>query len=171
MEVVESDARPAGEAPGRPLRERLGRLVPSLTSMRPGVAWVSAAFLLAMGILGGWGITQLTDSQDSRVITAQVDKGRVPTGTATLVVPEEGDDGAILRVNGMPSLPSSGVYQVWLQRDGEVVSQGLFSVGEDGRGSAAVSDRLTGAEAVLVTREGPGGAMTPSEKPILRVTL
>jgi anti-sigma-K factor RskA len=167
MAEVERESAPAG----RPrARRRLRDLVPDLGGMRPTLAWVSAAFLLAVGIATGWGVTQLGGSEDSRVITAQVDQQRVPSGSASLVVPEDGEDGAILRVNGMPTL-DDGVYQVWLQREGEVISQGLFSVSESGQGSAAVSDRLTDADAVLVTREAAGGARAPSEEPILSVTL
>ena len=138
--------------------------------MRPQLAWVSAAFLLAVGIACGWGITQLAGSDDGRVITAQVDKERIPFASASLVVPEDADGGAILRVNGMPTLPSNRVYQVWLQRDGETVPQTLFSVGESGTGTPAVR-ALEGADAVLVTREAAGGARAPSEEPILRVNL
>jgi hypothetical protein len=152
-------------------RRRLRDFLPALHGMRPAMAWMSAAFLLAVGIACGWGITQLADSDDSRVITAQVDKQRVPFGSASLVVPEDSDSGAILRVNGMPTLASNRVYQVWLERDGEVVSQTLFSVGEDGTGSPAVHDTIEGADAVLVTREVAGGARAPSEEPILRVKL
>ena len=71
--------------------------------------------------------------------------------------------------NGMPTLESNRVYQVWLERDGEVVSQTLFSVGEDGTASPAVHDTLEDADAVLVTREAAGGARAPSEEPILRM--
>jgi anti-sigma-K factor RskA len=158
------------ERPSR-LRLRLGDLLPDLSGMRPAMAWMSAAFLLAVGIACGWGVTQLVGSEDPRVITAEVDKQRIPFGSASLVVPEDSDTGAILRVHGMPTLQSNRVYQVWLQRDGEVVSQTLFTVGEDGNGSPAVHDTLEGADAVLVTREAAGGARAPSEEPILSVRL
>jgi anti-sigma-K factor RskA len=171
-ESLMAEVEPESPAVSRPrARRRLRELLPDLGGMRPTLAWVSAAFLLAVGIATGWGITQLGGSEDSRVIRAQVDERRIPSGSASLVIPEEGKDGAILRVNGMPSLVDNGVYQVWLERDGEVISQGLFSVSENGRGSAAVSDRLTDADAVLVTREAAGGARAPSEQPILRVKL
>ena len=80
-------------------------------------------------------------------------------------------EGAILRVHGMPSLPSRETYQVWVQRKGEMVSQSIFNVGEDGNGAAAVPDDLEGADAVLVTREPAGGARAPSGKPVVSVGL
>jgi anti-sigma-K factor RskA len=166
MAVVEGE--PSAHVQPR-ARKRLRGALPALGRMRPAVAWVSASFLLAVGIACGWGITQLTED-DSRVIAAQVDAERVPSGSASLVVPE-GDDVAVLRVAGMPSLLSDATYQVWLKRDGHVVSQGLFTVGEDGRGSAAVPEALDDADAVLVTREAAGGARAPTEDPILSVEL
>ena len=57
-------------------------------------------------------------------------------------------------------------------RDGAPVPQdSLFTVGENGQGSAVVTDDLKDAEAVLVTREPAGGARAPSEEPILSVEL
>jgi anti-sigma-K factor RskA len=158
-----------GEAPAAP-RRRLRDLLPDLGGMRPQLAWVSASFLLAVGIACGWGISQLAGSDDTRVITAQVDEKRVPFASASLVVPEDSDSGAILRVNGMPTLPTHRVYQVWIQRGRELTPGTLFNVGEDGTGTPAVRS-LADAEAVLVTREAAGGARAPSEEPILQVRL
>jgi anti-sigma factor RsiW len=157
-----------GEAPRE--RRRLRDLLPDLGGARPQLAWVSAAFLLAVGIACGWGITQLAGSDDARVISAQVDDRRVPSASASLVVPDDSDSGAILRVNGMPTLPPGRVYQVWIQRGRELTPGTLFNVGEDGTGTPAVRS-VDDAEAVLVTREVAGGARAPSEDPILRVRL
>lgn len=152
------------------VRSRLRGLVPGFGAARPQLAWVSAAFLLAVGIAGGWGITQLAGSDDARVVSAQVDERRIPFASASLVVPDDSGGGAILRVNGMPTLPSNRTYQVWIKRDAEIVPGTLFSVGEDGTGTPAVRS-LEGADAVMVTREAAGGARAPSEEPILTVEL
>jgi hypothetical protein len=58
-----------------------------------------------------------------------------------------------------------------VQRDGTVVPHPTFEVGEDGGGAVAVTDDLSDAEAVLVTREARGGARAPTEPPVLRVPL
>jgi hypothetical protein len=52
-----------------------------------------------------------------------------------------------------------------------VVPQPTFDVGADGGGAVAVPDDLSGAEAILVTREARGGAPAPSERPLIRVPL
>jgi hypothetical protein len=83
-----------------------------------------------------------------------------------------GDDasGGTLRVHGMPKLRSNETYQVWLQRDGEVIPKAMFSVSDDGDGLTAVDD-LKGADRVMVTREPAGGAPSPSGPPVVTVKL
>jgi hypothetical protein len=183
METVEREAAERGSreapAPGRRpalagARARLRGLVPRPAGLRPAVAWASAAFLLAVGVLTGFGLNAALNGGEpsSRTVAAQVDPLAAPEASASLAVPGGGNGrGAILRVNGMPRLRSNGVYQVWLERGGEVVSQSTFQVGEDGHGAGAVPESLEDADAVLVTRERPGGAAAPTRAPILRVTL
>ena len=175
MEAVEADARSRAGSPRRSplagLRERLAALGRALGGMRPAVAWVSVAFVLAAGALTGYAVTEINSEEGSKTLAAEVDKGRVPFASGSLVVPGEDDKGAILRVHGMPSLDKDAVYQVWLKRGGETISQSLFNVGRDGDGAAAIAEDLRGAEAVLVTRERAGGARAPSEEPVLSVAL
>jgi anti-sigma-K factor RskA len=174
METVQREAREraGGREPvARRLRGRLGRLSPALTRMRPAVAWASAAFILAVGILAGFGITRIGSGDDVRTIAAKVDASRIPFGSASVVVSGGGEHGAILRVHGLPDLDSNRVYQAWILRRGEVVPEPTFEVGANGDGAAAVPDDLKGARAVLVTREPRGGSRAPSERPLLRADL
>ena len=71
----------------------------------------------------------------------------------------------------MPSPGRGRVYQAWVQRDGMVEPQPTFEVGADGRGAVAVPEDISGAQAVLLTREPRGGSRAPSEKPLLTVRL
>ena len=170
MEVVEREAREAeGEnatAPARrrrpPLRERL-----RLPSLQP--ALVVGGIALALGVAAGFGVAQLGD-EGSRTVAATVDETRIPMASGNLQVEGDGENGAILRVTGMPRL-DDGEYQAWVQRGGAVVPQPTFEVGEDGGGAVAVPEDLSGAEAVLVTREPEGGSETPSEQPIMSIPL
>ena len=175
MEVVEREADER-EQPSRPraatgIRTRLRALVPSLTGRGPVVAWVGASFLLAVGLAFGAVGASLLSDDDGRTLAARVDSVRVPEASGSLTIARDQSRGAILRVHGMPSLPSREVYQVWIQRDGEMVSQSIFSVGEDGGGAAAVPDDLEGADSVAITREPSGGARAPSGKPVVSVGL
>ena len=171
MEVVEREARDtAGEsaaAPARrrtPLRERL-----RLPSLRPALAVGGLA--LVLGLAAGFGVAQLGGEDGARTIAATADESRLPMASGSLQVEGDGENGAILRVNGMSELDEAQVYQAWVQRDGTVVPQPTFEVGPDGGGAVAVTDDLSGAQAVLVTREPRGGSRAPSEQPILSVPL
>ncbi len=165
MDAVES------EAPAPPSRRRLRDRLPSLISRGPVVAWVSASFLLAVGLAFGAVGASILAGDDGRTIGAKVDPVRVPEATGSLTVSNDQSEGAILRVHGMPSLSRRETYQVWVQRKGEMVSQSIFNVGTDGDGAAAVPDDLEGADAVLVTREPAGGARAPSGRPVVSVGL
>jgi hypothetical protein len=171
MAVVEGEAAEASGAAERvPLRERLGARIPRLPAMRPAVAWASAAFVLAVGVATGFGLSGALSGDDTRTVAASVDKSRIPSGSGSLTIDDEGEDGAILRVNGMPSLGKGRVYHAWVQRGGRVEPQPTFEVGPDGSGAVAVPEDLSKADAVLVTRE-KGPARAPSETPVMRVRL
>jgi Anti-sigma-K factor rskA/Putative zinc-finger len=172
MEVVEREAReaegeraaaPAGQR-RRPLRDRL-----RLPSLRPALAVGGLALVLGLAV--GFGVAQLGGDEGTRTVAATVDESRIPEASGTLRVGGDGEDGAILRVNRMPDLDEDQVYQAWVQRDGAIIPQPTFEVGENGVGAVAVPEDLSDAQAVMVTREARGGARAPSEQPILTVTL
>jgi anti-sigma-K factor RskA len=165
MEVVEREAREQdGAVERRPLGERLRAALGG--SLRP----VMAAGVLALGLLAGFGIAQLggDDSGGGRTVVAT---SSLPDAGGNLKVQGDGSDGAILQVRGMPSLKAGQVYQAWVQRDGMVEPEPTFEVGADGSGAVAVPEDLSGAQAVLVTREPHGGSRAPTEKPVMTVTL
>ena len=159
------------EAPEpRPARGRR-RLSLSLPRLRPAVAWAAAAILVA-GVLLGYGVSQLGgDAGETRTLQAQVDMSQLPDGTASLSVPDDESRGSVLRVEGLPDAGKDRVYQVWVERDGQVVPVSIFDVDGSGNGAAAVPESLDGVSAVMVTREPKGGSMTPSEAPVLRVDV
>ncbi len=186
MASVEADVReregrrPARTRPLAWLGARARRASAAFADASPRAAWVAASVVLLLGMVGGAaglyaleGVTTGEEPQQpaSRVIQANFDKTRVPLGSGSLVVPAGLEDGAVLRVQGLRPLEEGGVYQVWVRRKGEAISQSLFTVGEDGAGAAAVADDLEGADAVMVTRERAGGAKAPGEEAILRVPL
>jgi anti-sigma-K factor RskA/putative zinc finger protein len=165
MEVVEREAAEAGTAE-RPQRRSLGeRLRELLRPIRP----LAVAGTLAVGVLVGFAVAQLGGGDDSRTLQARVDAQVLPSASGRLNV--EGDGQAILEVRGMPSPGRGRVYQAWVQRDGMIEPMPTFEVGSDGAGAVAVPEDVSGAQAVLLTREPRGGSSAPSEKPILTVTL
>jgi anti-sigma-K factor RskA len=174
MEVVEAEARE--RAPRRtPARERRRHFaLPALGGLRPRLAWAAAALVLLGGAIG-FGADRLgrggSSSSSSRVVTAQVDRGKLPRGSASLELNGRRESAA-LRVAGLPVLRDGRVYEVWVGRGGSVRPAGaLFVVGRDGRGVATIPRGLRGVDQVMVTRERAGGAATPSELPVIRVKV
>jgi anti-sigma-K factor RskA len=163
MDVVEREAAP--QPARRPIGERLRGLLGG--SLRPAVA--GAAVLLAVVV--GYAANQMLSGDDPRTLNASVRQGVLPDASGRLEVQGNGENGAILEVRGMPSLPGGRVYQAWVERDGMIDPQPTFEVGADGAGAAAVPDDLSDAQAVHLTREPRGGSRAPSEEPILTVRL
>jgi anti-sigma-K factor RskA len=166
MEAIQAPA-PAR----RSLGERLRALIPDLGGMRPAAAWVSAAFLLAVGIAAGFGVAGITGGEDTRTVQASVDATRAPDASASLRVYGDGEKGAALRAHGLPKLPAGRVYQAWVQRGSEIVPESTFDVSRDGGATTAVLEDLRDADAVMVTREPRGGSRAPSEEPLMQVRL
>ena len=80
-------------------------------------------------------------------MTAAVDKARLPSASARLQIPGDGEDGAILRVHGMPALETDQVYQVWLQRDGDDRPEADLRAWARTATARGRSDDLRGADA------------------------
>jgi hypothetical protein len=150
-------------APRRSLRERL----PRLGVLRPALAGAA----LALGVVAGFGIASLTGGEDTRTLAAKVDDARLPTASAELRLEGDGDDGAALTAEGLPDPGAGRVYQAWIQRGDRISPAPTFVSDRDGSGSVALPEDLSGADAVLVTRERRGGARVPGEMPVLRVDL
>jgi hypothetical protein len=147
----------------RSLRDRL----PGLGVLRPALAGAA----LALGVLAGFGIASLTGGEEARTIAAKVDDARLPTASAELRLDGDGDDGAALTAEGLPDPGAGRVYQAWIQRGEKVAPAPTFVSDRDGSGSVALPEDLSGADAVLVTRERRGGARVPGEMPVMRVDL
>jgi len=156
MAAVREDARPAR----RPLFERL------FGGIRPQFALAGAAAILFVAVLVG---TQVGGGGNGkRVVAAVVDRSRVPDATATLTL---GKGAGQLRVTGMPHPRAGQVYEIWLKRGDQVQPGPLFNTDRSGNGTGAIPDDLGGVDAVLVTREKTGGAMKPSEAPIISARI
>jgi anti-sigma-K factor RskA len=168
----EGEQRPRGALSGLGVRVRRW-ITPAFRRARPATAWVAAAFLLAVGIVAGYGGTQLLDPSEDQRYAAAFDERRLVEGSGTLLVPEDSDN-AVLSVHGVPSLPSrrqDEIYQLWLVRGNEVIPSSLLTVGSDGSGTAAIPEGVNDADAVWVTREEVGGVAAPTEKPVMEIDL
>jgi anti-sigma factor RsiW len=156
MEVVEAEARTPA-----PRRARFTWLP------RPRLAVALAGITLLTGV--ALGVVIAAGGDGERTVTATVDRTRLPGGSARVEI----DDGtAVLRVSGVPQPPAGKVYEVWVERDGEVRPAGaLFGVDRRGSGSAAIPGGVRGVTRVMVTREAGGGVETPTERPVIQVEV
>jgi anti-sigma factor RsiW len=163
MATVRAEATrpaPVRADPAPPRRSWLPRLRPAFA-----FATAAAAVVLAFAVHG-----VSRDGDDSRTVAAQVDAKRLPGGKASLSIPDS-DDGAVLRVSGLPDPGRGRVYEVWVQRGDDVAPVSIFSVDARGAGAAAVPGSLDDVKAVMVTRERRGGATAPTETPVLSVEV
>ena len=162
MDAVRAEAPDTGRA--RPHAagwwRRLG------TSMwRPATA-VAATAMLIVGVVAGYLVAE-PGGGGTTTFEAQA-MPNAPDASGTLA--RDGSSG-ILRVEHMPTLAASQVYEVWIQRDGELEPSSLFVPRSDRSADAAIPERLDGADAVLVTKEPRGGSKQPTTPPLLSVQL
>jgi anti-sigma-K factor RskA len=149
----------------------LARLLSAPRGVRPAVAWAGVAAVLAIGVITGLGLGKALSGDEVRTLGASAAKGLPASAGGTLTLTGSGENGAILRVSGLPRPSGTDVYQAWVQREGALTPEPTFEVGRGGRGAVAVPDDLSDADAVLVTRERRGGSPAPTGAPLLRVGL
>lgn len=165
MAVVESEAELLAAAgrradvpePAAPPRRRRGF---GGWRLRPAVAAMGAAVLLALGVVAG---VLLPGGDGARTVVAS------STAPGAEVKLEIHDDEATLVARDMPAPPEGRIYQVWLKRPGSdpEPTSVLWSTRADGSAEVAVPGSLEGVEAVLVTDEPEGGSDVPSKAPVI----
>jgi anti-sigma-K factor RskA len=91
-----------------------------------------------------------------------------PQAVGMLVVSQNGKHGTLI-VDGLPILEETSQYQLWLIRDGQRTSGGVFSVGDDGYGSLWVAspDPLLSYSDFGITVEPAGGSPGPTGPKVL----
>ncbi len=91
-----------------------------------------------------------------------------PAATGMLVISADGEHGTLV-VDGLPVLDASQQYQLWLIKDGQRTSGGVFSVDEEGYGSLWISstEPLVSYQGVGITIEPEGGSPAPTGERVL----
>ena len=173
MEKVHADAPDAAAATPasarRSLADRLG-LTGGRGRLSPQFAAVAATFVLVVGLVAGYAISNGgSDGAATRTLAASVDTTRVGDGHAALVV--GGSGAGQLRVSAMPQPRTGQVYEIWVERRGQVEPGPLFSVDRNGNGVGALPADLDGVTRVMVTRERAGGARQPTEAPVVSAKI
>lgn len=163
METVRAESRQAAREPPGAVPERWWSRF-GIVLRRPATA-IAVAAMLIVGVVAGY---LISESGGNGTSTYQVQA--LGNSNATGVLERTGASG-ILRVRGMPALARDQVYEVWVQRDGKLAPSSLFVPRSDHSADAAVPSDLNGADAVLVTKEPPGGSSQPTSAPLLSVKL
>lgn len=139
-----------------------------------GPRWRLAALLLIIVLLVGNVVlwqqrNDLPANFQERVLTGTA---LVPEATGLMIISHDGRHGTLV-VDGLPPLDEELAYQLWLIKDGERTSGGVFSVSEDGYASLWIGapEPLQDYGAFGVTIEPAGGSPGPTGERVLGFNL
>jgi hypothetical protein len=173
--LMSSVREEAAQAEGAPQRARVPDREPAwrrwtLSAWRPATALAAAAVLAGAGVVG-YAIG--TGGEPSQTVE--------PTVTSSEIIPlggsqasgtlERRDDSAMLLVDELPRLAEDKVYEVWIDRRGQLEPSTLFVLDERRHGAAAIPGPLDDADQILVTAEPRRGSETPTGAPLLKARL
>jgi anti-sigma-K factor RskA len=143
------------------------------------VAAVSLALAVALGAVGlhtrreldsaraqNQAIAAVLAAPDARIMTQATTDG----GTATVVV-SRAEQKVIFTTTGLPALPASKVYEVWLMGPPRIREAGLLPAPSAGKTAPLLASGLVTGDKVGVTVEPAGGTSQPTTTPILVMSL
>ncbi len=134
------------------------------------VSLVLIAFLVATNVWwwqreeGGGPMT----TEGGMRIAALMGTDAAPHATGTLIISEDGMHGALV-VDGLPVLGPDLQYQLWLIRDGQRTSGGVYSVDSEGYGVLWIDapEPLASYPSFGITVEPAGGSPGPTGERVL----
>ena len=93
---------------------------------------------------------------------------RAPAAQGLMVISDEGQAGTLV-VDGLPPLDAAHQYQLWLIKDGQRTSGGVFSVEQEGYGTLVISAPLPLIQYPTfgITIEPSGGSPGPTGEKVL----
>ncbi len=159
------------------------RLRAFLTRPRPATAWQPGLILLLLFLLAGniwlWtqnqaGPTVAAPATPLLPFTTLVMTGTdlAPEAVGIIYISDDGAHGTLI-VEGLPDLPESQQYQLWLIKDGQRSDGGVFSVTPDGYSSLWIRAPLPLDQypAFGITIEPAGGSPQPTGDRVLGYNL
>jgi anti-sigma-K factor RskA len=140
-----------------------------------GLASLALVVLLVLSNLWWW---QRADREGPMVtsggmqVVAMVGTDAAPAAVGTLVISGDGEYGTLV-VDGLPALAPDYQYQLWLIRDGQRTSGGVFSVNPEGYGALWISspEPLSSYPAFGITIEPEDGSPGPTGDKVLGGSL
>lgn len=169
LDNILAAARQNPPAPVVPEKSPALKVLPRLT--RRAIPWrtVAASLALFLVLTNAFWLYRATQPtvQEIRLWDA-TDAAANPLRCRIVVFPNT--PSAVMIAQNFPILEEGRVYQMWMRRDGEVVSLGVFDV--DGQGSGFLTfpaDMLTSSfESIGVTIEPLGGSVEPTTPSVVR---
>jgi anti-sigma-K factor RskA len=171
--VIDRPSRPVRWAPRQALRRSW---TPRLAA---AVAVVSLAVAVALGAAGlrtrqelnaaraqDQAIAAILAAPDARIMSQAATGG----GTATVVV-SRAEGKIVFTTAGLPRLPASKVYELWLMGPPEIRRAGLLPSPAAGRTAPVLASGLAAGDSVGVTVEPAGGTSRPTTAPIVVMAL
>ncbi len=136
-----------------------------------GVASLALVVLLVVSNLWWWRRTDRPGpiiTPGGMQVVAMVGTDAAPGAVGTLVISGDGEYGTLV-VDGLPVLDEEHQYQLWLIRDGQRTSGGVFPVNPEGYGALWVSspDPLSSYPQFGITIEPAGGSPGPTGDKVL----
>jgi anti-sigma-K factor RskA len=167
---VAQEAAPTRNTPQK--RPWWRSLLQGLPALSPAWSLASLALILVLGAsnLFLWQrVSLLSQPSTSHFITVDLQPSQSASAAAGMLVMDEQGNAGTLVVDGLPVLDSSKGYQLWLIRDGERTSGGVFSVDSLGYGSLWITSEspLTSYDSFGVTIEPAGGSPGPTGEKVL----
>ncbi|HEU5158078.1 MAG TPA: anti-sigma factor [Streptosporangiaceae bacterium] len=107
-------------------------------------------------------IIEVLSAPDARRVS-----GRASTSGSGTVVASRAQGKAVVVLSGVPSLPGSQTYELWLMGPGKPRPAGLLR----GSGTPVIAAGLGDATQVGVTVEPAGGSPQPTSVPVLTIAL
>jgi anti-sigma-K factor RskA len=153
-------------SPWVPRLAMAGAVVGVAAAVTLGVIQVSTEDRLNTAQAQSQAIAAVLAAPDAQLRSAHASVG----GTATVVL-SYSQQKIVFTSSGLPVLPSSEVYQLWLIGPVNARSGGLLSEASDGKTSPVLASGLQTDDKVGVTVEPAGGTSSPTTTPILAMTL
>ena len=174
--VVDRPSRTIRWMPRTPRRAFRRSWTPRLAA---AVAVVAVAVAVVLGAVGlrtrheldsaraqNEAIAAVLAAPDARIMTRATTDG----GTAT-VVASRVEGKLVFTTAGLPRLPASKVYELWLMGPPQTRPAGLLPASASGRTAPVLASGLAAGDSVGVTVEPAGGTSRPTTSPIVVMSL
>lgn len=111
-------------------------------------------------------ITAVLAASDARLVTSHTSRGGAVTA---IVSPSQAK--LVVLTSGLPALPPSKVYELWLLGPSVTKPSGLLSGPQNGRTDPVVAAGLVAGYRLGITVEPAGGTLKPTTAPIVDMPL